>query len=74
MAQPPIHSSLGKADFSLTQFTMEREKEKLPPLPEGCSVTTTVDAQRDASTKSLVSRISLTELDLPPTEKEYNSD
>ena len=34
---------------------MEREKEKLPPLPEGCSVTTTVDAQRDASTKSLVS-------------------
>ena len=31
------------------------EKDKMSGVPEACSVTSTVDAQRDASTKSLVS-------------------
>ena len=39
-----------------TVATMEKEKMMMSGVPEVCSVTSTVDAQRDASTKSLVSR------------------
>ena len=38
-----------------TVATMEKEKMMMSGVPEVCSVTSTVDAQKDASRKSLVS-------------------